>query len=216
MQCEPLQRLSLVDGAYAAIKQRILSGQLAPGTALNIDALRREMGVSNAPIREALRRLEHERWIETVPFRGAFVRPFDAAELADLYELREMLELAAIEKILPRPRAEGVARLAEALDEIRSALARQDAAAYLSADIRFHQAIVDMAENGRLSGVYATLVEQGRCFVLRRRLDDSAKCRHEATEHAELLEAIRSGHKALAKRLIRSHVRALLEQERPT
>ena len=83
----------------------------------------------------------------------------------------------------------------------------------LDADIRFHQAIIDMAKNRRLSGIYATLIEQGRCFLLRRRLDDAAKCREEAAEHASLFEAIRAGHKATANKLVRSHLRSLLQQD---
>ena len=82
-------RRSGLPGDQAADRRR----GLRPGTQLNIDALARQLGVSNSPVREALRRLENERWVETIPFRGAFVRPFDQSELADLYELREMLEV---------------------------------------------------------------------------------------------------------------------------
>lgn len=100
MTVRPLQRANFVDQAYAAIKELIVSGELKLGDQLNIDALARRLAVSNSPIREALRRLEHERWVETIPFRGAFVRPLDAAELAELYEMRQIIELAALRKVM--------------------------------------------------------------------------------------------------------------------
>lgn len=214
MPAMPLQRSSFVDEAYRALKQRIVSGEFGPGTALNIDALARELGVSNSPIREALRRLEYEQWVKTIPFRGAFVRRFDAAELTELYELREMLELAALDKIMSRPSAEGLERLSDALAEIHAALDRKDQVAYLTADTRFHQTIVDMAGNRRLSEVYATLIEQGRCFLLGRSLEDPAKCLKDRTEHDSLFEAVRSGGAALVKELLRDHLRFSLEEAR--
>jgi DNA-binding GntR family transcriptional regulator len=84
-----------VDEAHAAIKQLIVSGELRAGTQLKIESLSRRLGVSSSPIREALRRLENERWVQTIPFRGAFVRPFDERELRELYEIREFIEMGA-------------------------------------------------------------------------------------------------------------------------
>src|SRR5512137_1274847 len=130
MTAAPISRSSFVDQAYRAIKQRIVSGDFGPGIQLNIDALARQLGVSNSPVREALRRLENERWVETIPFRGAFVRPFDKSELTDLYELRGMLEVSALRKVMPHPPADGLERVGGALAEIRTAVRKSDPMAY--------------------------------------------------------------------------------------
>lgn len=202
-----ISRLSFVEQAYQAIKQRIVGGDFGPGTQLNIDALARELGVSNSPVREALRRLENERWVETIPFRGAFVRPLDRAELAELYELREMLELAALRKVMPHPPAEGLEQLENALAEIRAAVRKSDPVAYLVADTRFHQAIVDMAHNKRLSEMYATLVEQGKCFMLGRGPESMARYRKGREQHGIIFDALRQGDGKRAVRLLEEHLR---------
>ncbi len=207
MTALPLSRSSFVDQAYRAIKQRIVSGDFGPGTQLNIDALARQLGVSNSPIREALRRLENERWVETIPFRGAFVRPFDQSELADLYELREMLEMSALRKGMSRHESATVAQLAKALDDLRAAVRKNDPLAYLAADTRFHQAIVDMAGNRRLSEMYATLVEQGKCFMLGRGPESMARYRKGRDQHGPIFEAVRRGDARRAARLLAEHLR---------
>lgn len=202
----PLSRSSFVTQAYHAIKQRILGGEFAPGAPLNIDALARQLGVSNSPVREALRRLENERWVETIPFRGAFVRPFDATELRDLYEIRQIVELGALRKVMPHPPAEKVKILGQALERIQSALKSGDPLAYLNADAWFHQVLVDMAGNRRLSEMYATLAEQGRCFVLGRTSEAMASLREGQDQHAELFEAIRGGDTRRAAKILESHL----------
>lgn len=214
MDPAPLQRVNFVDQAYLAIKQLIVGGELAAGGQLNIDALARRLGVSNSPVREALRRLEHERWVETVPFRGAFVRRLDETELAELYELRRIIELAALSKLM---RSGGRKAQAEVADEravlracvaqIEAAITAGDPLAYLHADARFHQAIVDLAGNRRLSDLFRTLVEQGRGFMLGRTPEAMARCRREPDEHAQLLDKIEQGDRREACRLLKRHLR---------
>jgi DNA-binding GntR family transcriptional regulator len=207
MPAVAIERSSFVDQVYRAIKQRILSGEFGPGAQLNIDALARQSGVSNSPVREALRRLENERWVETIPFRGAFVRPFDQSELAELYELREMLEMSALRKGMSRLKPTLVAQLAQALEDIRAAVRKNDPLAYLAADTRFHQAVVDMAANRRLSEMYATLVEQGKCFMLGRGPESMARYRKGRDQHGAIFEAIRDGSVRQAAKLLEDHLR---------
>lgn len=208
-----ISRLSFVEQAYQAIKQRIVGGDFGPGTQLNIDALARQLGVSNSPIREALRRLENERWVETIPFRGAFVRPFDQSELADLYELRAMLELSALRKVMPRPDAGRLESLAKALRDIRTAVRKNDPMAYLAADTRFHQSVVDMAGNERLSEMYATLVEQGKCFMLGRGPGSMARYRKGRDQHGAIFDAVSGGDTQAAVKLLEDHLRITFDDK---
>ena len=106
-----LSRASFAEQAYRAIRKLIVAGELPPGAALRIDGLSKRLGVSNSPIREALRWLEREGWVEAVAFRGMFVRPFDSEEFRELYEVREILEVAALRKAMPHPPAEVVTAL---------------------------------------------------------------------------------------------------------
>lgn len=207
-----LQRVNFVDEAYGAIKRLILSGQLRPGTQLKIDGLSQRLGVSNSPIREALRRLEHERWVETIPYRGSFVRPFDEHELKELYEVREMLELAALRKAMPIVSADGITRLERASGEIQTALRKKDQAGYLTADTTFHQALVDLAGNGRLSELFGTLAEQGKCFSLGRGSEAMGRYKAGQDEHVQLLKLIRQGKTREAIALLKRHLRVSMQE----
>lgn len=80
------------------LRERILSGAAAPDLPLRQDAIAAELGVSKIPLREAMARLEHEGLVRAEPNRGWFVRPLDAAEAREVFELRLALEpeLAAL------------------------------------------------------------------------------------------------------------------------
>ncbi|HOW69440.1 MAG TPA: GntR family transcriptional regulator [Phycisphaerae bacterium] len=214
MVTRPIRRVNFVDEAYAAIRRLIVSGEFPPGAQLKIDALARILGVSNSPIREALRRLENERWVQTIPYRGAFVRALDEVELVELYELREFIETSALRKAMPRPAGAHLKALGEAQRRIRAALRGKDLAAYLAADTRFHRIIVEMAGNRRLSELFATLIEQGKCFMLGRTQRAIARYRDGRDQHAEMVEAIAGGDTAKALGLLQRHLRITLEQVR--
>ncbi|MBN1492393.1 MAG: GntR family transcriptional regulator [Phycisphaerae bacterium] len=206
MPAETIRRSNFVDEAYGAIRRLILGGELRPGTQLKIDALSRQLGVSNSPIREALRRLENERWVETIPYRGAFVRPVEAKEMIEVYEIREMLEAAALRKVMPNPTTEGLEVMERALHDIRKALRSGKQLEYLEADTRFHAAIVHMAGNARLSAIFGALVEQGTCFMLGRTPEAMGEYRSGEDDHGILFETIRAGETRTALRILHRHL----------
>ena len=202
-----LPRKNLVDQVYLAIRKGIATGELLPGWQLKIDSLSSELEVSSTPIREALRRLEHERWIEVIPYRGAFVRPIDATEIEELYEIREILETAALRKAMPSVAPGSLKLLDTAASDIRAALARGDQAGYMTADAHFHEIIVQMAGNERLSQIFSTLAQQGRCFLLGRTAEAMGRAEEEADQHDQLLATIREDQTRAALQLLRQHLR---------
>jgi DNA-binding GntR family transcriptional regulator len=172
------------------------------------------MGVSSSPIREALRRLEYECWIETIPFRGAFVRPFDEKELIELYEVRQIIEIGALEKLLSGPRPADFDSLQTNLERIIAALKSRDQRAYLEADVAFHRTLVEMAGNQRLSQMFATLVDQGKCFVLGRSQREMGRYEDGRDEHIDLLDAVRNSDRERAIRILHHHLQVTLEELR--
>jgi len=203
---QPIARTNLVDQAYRAIKELIVTGGLVPGGQLKIEALSRRLGVSSSPIREALRRLEQERWVEVIPCRGAFVRVFEEAEIREVYELRAILETAALCKIMPTVPADGIAKLEKSVVRIQEALQQGDSGVYLAADVAFHRTLVAIAGNRRLDEVFATLVEQGMCFMLGRTTEAMNRYRDRPDEHMALFEAIRAGRMNEALSLLHHHL----------
>jgi DNA-binding GntR family transcriptional regulator len=152
--------------------------------------------------------------VTTIPFRGAFVHPFDETEILEVYEIRAIIELAALVKVMPSPPAKRVAALGQILERIRAALTSGDQAGYLSADTDFHRTIVELAGNERLTEMFTTLAEQGKCFMLGRTHEAMEKYKDGNDDHVGLFEAIRNGQTDEAIRLLTQHVRVTPEEVR--
>lgn len=132
------------------VRERIVSGQVLPGSRLDEQALATELGVSRTPLREAIGRLVKEGLVEYRPYQGAFVRSFTAKEVSDLYAVRRSLEETAIRLATPRLTAERLTTVRRILDMLNDALERGDLAEYGEADRRFHETIAGYSDNATL------------------------------------------------------------------
>jgi DNA-binding GntR family transcriptional regulator len=190
---------SLADKAYHAIRDRIVSLELAPGALIDERALVDELGMSRTPVREALMRLAQERLVEVYPRRGMFVTGVDVRELARLSEVRALLEPEAARLAAERATDGERADLAALADEIAAA---DD---LMALDERIHRAVYRAAHNDLLE----TTLEQ--YYVLALRIWSMAGDRaHELEEavdaHRALLEAIVDGDGGRAAETMRAHV----------
>ena len=148
---------------YDTTKEQILSGRLAGGSLLSEVEVARELHVSRTPAREAFVRLEAEGLLSLLPRRGAVVTPMTPADMVDLLEVRESLEVSAVRRLARR--ADRVALLEAARDELEdqaSHAATLDLEAFAVSDQRFHLAIVRAAGNALASRLYATLGDRQR------------------------------------------------------
>ncbi len=152
-----LQRPNLVrEAAYERLKELIVGGRLQPGEHLSEPALAGSLGVSRTPVREALQRLAQEGLVEVQPGRGARVRTLTPAEVAEVYEVRALIEGEAARRAAGRCDEAGLARLEEALAELEGA-SPSDYAAQIAADARFHSLLVAAAGNGVLERLFHDL-----------------------------------------------------------
>lgn len=191
---------SLADKAYHAIRDLIVSLELAPGAVIDERELIERLGIGRTPVREALRRLAQERLVEVYPRRGMFVTGVDVRELARLSEVRAVLEpeaaRLAAERATTADRA-GLAALLAELDEGGSEL--------MDLDERIHRAVYRAAHNHLLEGT----LEQYYALALRiwAIALDRARDLEEAVEaHRVLLQAIHDGDGERAAATMRAHV----------
>src|SRR3954451_3020738 len=198
----------LADAVYQSLMTSFVEGHLTAGESLNIDAIARELDISQTPIREALARLESTGLVVREALRGYRVALlFSAGELAELMEAR-----LAIEPELAR--LAGAAPAADLVEELRSSnasLARygQDAgeslASYWQADERFHRLIAEGAHNRFLLAAYSALgghVQRFRLFGGLGVRDADAAVR----EHQEIIDAIAAGDADASFRAMQHHV----------
>jgi DNA-binding GntR family transcriptional regulator len=131
------------DHAVDRLRQAIVAGELKPGQRVNQEDWAAAIGVSVAPVREALRVLEQEGQVEYLPRRGYFVTELHIADLEEIYALRRLLEERAARHALPGIDDETRERIRQAAADCRAAARSGDVAAELAANRRFHFAILD-------------------------------------------------------------------------
>ena len=151
--------------AKDVILQRIVSGDYPPGSRLVETRIAQELGVSQAPVREALRDLEQLGCIVHEPFRGCSVRAFSAEELLEAFPVRAALEALAARLAAERITEGELLRLAELLDTMRAAARRGDAHAQSQANASFHATIVRAARNVTLERQWQLLEPFSRTFL---------------------------------------------------
>jgi DNA-binding GntR family transcriptional regulator len=147
------------------ILQRIVSGEYPPGSRLVETRIAQELGVSQAPVREALSDLEQLGCIVHEPFRGCSVRAFSADELLEAFPVRAALEALAARLAAERISEQELLRLAELLETMREAARRGDAHGQSQANASFHATIVRAARNVTLERQWALLEPFSRTFL---------------------------------------------------
>jgi DNA-binding GntR family transcriptional regulator len=147
------------------ILQRIVSGEYPPGSRLVETRIAQELGVSQAPVREALRDLEQLGCIIHEPFRGCSVRAFSAEELLEAFPVRAALEALAARLAAERITEPELLRLAELLETMRAAARRGDAHDQSQANASFHATIVHAARNATLERQWQLLEPYSRTYL---------------------------------------------------
>src|SRR5436309_9957000 len=153
-----IHRTVLREEVKSVLLQRIVSGYYAPGDRLVEIRIAEELGVSQAPVREALRDLESVRLVESAPFRGARVRQVSDAELIEVYPIRGALEEVAVREAAKRLGGD-VSALEAELDGMRKA---HDVLEQVEHDVRFHELIVKASGNSRLLEIWSFLQVETR------------------------------------------------------
>ncbi len=191
---------SLADKAYHEIRDLIVSLELAPGAVIDERDLIERLGIGRTPVREALRRLAHERLVEVFPRRGVFVTGIDVRQLARLSEVRAVLEPEAARLAAERATDDDRARLDALLTELDAG-----GSELMQLDERIHRAVYRASHNDLLE---ATL-EQYYALALRiwmLALERTQDLEEAVEAHRDLLEAIRDGDGGRAAQTMRDHV----------
>jgi DNA-binding GntR family transcriptional regulator len=199
-----LARTVLREQVKELIIQRILDGTYPPGSRVVESQLAGEFGVSQAPVREALRDLEALRFIETAPYKGARVRDVSAEELGEIYPVRAVLEELAGRAAAPRVTDQTLAQLEEELAGMRAAADAGDVHAQLMHDARFHELIIEAAGNQVLLEVWGSLRIEAMTLVSVIKADSDLHAI--AARHVPLLEALRLRDPELAGKELRDHI----------
>ena len=161
----PLLRYVLRSQVRDLLIERIVEGHYKPGARLVETQIARELGVSQAPVREALRDLESVGVVETTAFRGARVRNPSRDELLEAYPVRAALESLAAREAASRITEEQLDKLEDLIVEMENAGAEGNAHQQAISNAQFHGLIVEAAQNSTLLRLWAFLEPWARTYL---------------------------------------------------
>jgi DNA-binding GntR family transcriptional regulator len=206
----PIVHEGLGDRVYKTVRDLILGQVFPPGSKLNIEQLCRELRVSRTPVWEAMRRLESEGLLETVPRQGVFVLNFSLERVIDLFAVRGALEGLAARLAASVLAPENRTALEQSLGEMEGAFRTRDLERYSRSAIELHDRVLAAARNQVLSrqlqNVYAQIhLLRLRSLHLLERLDMSLD------EHRHIVRAVIAGDAGEAEVVSRQHAARVLE-----
>ena len=198
-----VSRSVLADEVKDRLLQDILAGRYPPHARIVETTVAKELGISQAPVREALRGLEATGVVEILPFRGARVRRPTTAELLEAISVRAELETLGARLAVPRMSESDLADLLAHGEELRRAAATGDAHALALADAAFHGHIIGLSGNATLRRVWQSLEPFSRTYITA--AIPGVDVNWTAALHWPILDALRLRDPELVAEALRQH-----------
>jgi phosphonate utilization transcriptional regulator len=199
-----LQSSSLTSVVQQEIERAILVGEYAPGSKLIEASLAEKLGVSRGPIREAFRMLEEAGLLRNEKNRGVFVRDIPIDEAIEIFDLRAVMDELVGRQLARQITPMQLEDIRALVDAMEKSVNDDDAYNYHLLNLRFHDRLVDMAGNRKLTAIYRKLIKELSLFR-RLNLADGWLMPVSAGEHRQIVEAIASGNVDLAGRAMFDH-----------
>ena len=202
----PAEPRSLADRAYREIQDLLVRLAIRPGAPINEEDLCLRLGLGRTPVREALKRLEHERLVVAYPRRGTFATEINVTDLTHIFEVRAVIEPAAAASAARHATPADRATFQVLAGELASAAELAGRPGELmTLDVRIHRAIYAATHNPYLEDTlvrYGNLATRIWCLFLDRLADMAAH----VAEHRELLRVLADGDAEQAAEIARMHV----------
>lgn len=197
--------LPLRDVVFKTLREAILRGDLKPGERLMELQLAAKLGVSRTPIREAIRMLQQEGLAVTIPRRGAEVAAMTEKDMEDVLQVREALEILAVQLASEKITKEQIAELEERLKAFEQAVETAEVKQIAQSDIDFHDLIYTAAENPRLVVLLNNLREQ----IYRYRVEylkDEKNYPRLIEEHRQIMQGLKERNEHYVVEMTKKHM----------
>ena len=189
---------SLGHRIFCILRDKILNEEYEKGQKLNEVVLSKELNISRTPIREALKQLELEGLVKSIPNKGVYVLGFSSRDIDDMLEIRVVLESLSVQLAIDRVTQEELDRIKEIYDLLEFYAEKNDQERFTEVNIDFHEAIYRATH----SQYFEQLLSDINYYI-------HVTSRHsiKQPEHKEIYEAIVKKDKALAKANVEKHIR---------
>ncbi|MDD8048651.1 MAG: GntR family transcriptional regulator [Thomasclavelia sp.] len=196
---------SLGHQIFTYLRDGILNEEYTKGQKLNEVTLSKELNISRTPIREALKQLELEGLVESIPNKGVFVIGFSRRDIDDMLQIRYALEGLAVQLAIERADEEDLERIKNSAELMEFYGKKKDQEKFTSENIKFHEAIYRATK----SQYFTRLLSDINYYIhvtSRHSIRQDGRLESAANEHTQIYEAIKSKDKALAKKKIEDHI----------
>lgn len=210
MEQKPLNKPALYrEEIKDRIIDEIMSGNLKPGDRIVETRWAKELGVSQSPVREAIRELEVTGFVENIPYKGSYVRTLTQKDIEDSYKVRKALEALGVLEATRNIDDNGLKVLLQYLNMMKSAAAADDYLSFIRADVKFHEAIMQHSNNEILVKLWRQANFRANTAVGARLSNRSLK--ELAESHKDLYEKLRNRDEEQALEEINSHFELLMK-----
>lgn len=199
-------RFSAAELSYSQVKQMIVNGQLAPGTILSENELAKTLGLSRTPLRQALERLQSERFIYRLPNGRIKVTSLSAAEAEDLFRVRMAMECLVVEEAARNLKPEWAQKLRELAYKITVIAATGLGQELSQLGEEFHYTLVAIASNSYAAWVLSQLRDHIKRYRSIGPNQSPTRRAQAAQEHVKIIELMLSGKTEEARAVMRQHV----------
>ena len=199
-----LQLHSLANLVQVEIERMILEGELHSGAKLTEATLAEQLGVSRGPVREAFRMLEESGLVRTIKNRGVFVRSVAIEEALEIFEVRAVMDLYVGRKLAETITPAQVKELRQLVDAMEQAAKGDHAGDFHRFNLKFHDRLLELAANAKLTATYRKLVKELSLF--RRQNLTAESMAVFAREHKLIVKAIAAGDPEAAGQAMFQHV----------
>lgn len=203
--CAVIQKVILSNQVKEELLDDILAGKYQPGDRLVESQIAKTMGISQSPVREALRDMVAMRFVEVEPHKGARVRKIDQREIMEIYPVRASLEELAGQLATEAVVAE-LNDLEKAVDRMTRAFEKRDARKMAHWDVNFHRTILEASGNEILIEAWNALMIEARTFVTLSNLIKYRPDLNLADWHDPIIDALREGDPMRCGAVMRNHV----------
>ncbi len=199
---------SLKDQIYDIVKEDIISQTYKNNTVLNEKKISQELNVSKTPVREALKALEAEGWVEYVPYKGILVKQMSLDDLKDVFRVRKVLEIMVVESVVKKITP-------PLLEELHNSMKKQEAllddnepvvGKFIDYDLEFHGILLKVAGSHLLSDLIGQMRDKSKCFGMQAIFSSRSRYEETIAEHRAVYKAVaakdlQAAHDAMAKHI---------------
>lgn len=205
-----LRKATLKDDIRNKISERIFSNELKPGERIVETQLARELGVSQSPVREAIRELELMGIIESKPFLGSFVKKLTPKDIKYAFKIRAYLEMLAVSDTIENITEAQLEDMDDLLRKMRKTAEKQMKTEFVELDISFHRAIIRLSNNNFLEKIWDS-VHLGQWTSIT--TNTTKKSLMELAErHEDILQSLKERNAEKASKCIQQHIEELCDE----